>query len=78
MEIKQKNIGPKNSRVCILSFNSKKLLTPFYFPSITSAETRTEITDLIDFIVDTGYSAMLLSCYDLLQLKKEELISTRK
>lgn len=73
MEIEQKNVGSNNSRVCMLSFNSKKLLTPFYFPSITSAETRSGITDLIDFIVDTEYPAMLVSCYDLMNLKEQEI-----
>lgn len=73
MEIKQNNVGSNNSRVCTLSFNSKKLLTPFYFPSITSSETRSDITDLIHFIVDKGYPAMLVSCYDLSDLKERKI-----
>lgn len=73
MEIENSHIGTNNSRVCTLSFNSKKLLTPFYFPSITSAETRSEITETIDFIIKTNYPAVLVSCYDLLELEQNEI-----
>ena len=60
MEIENNSIGANNSRVCTINFNEKKLLTPFYFPSITSTETRSEITETIDFIIKRNYLGILV------------------
>ena len=73
MDIEENYFGTNNSRICTLNFNSKKLLTPFYFPSITSVETRNDIVELIKYIVNVGYSALLVSCYDLSQLAKKQI-----
>ncbi len=73
MEIENSSTGENNSRICTINFNAKKLLTPFYFPSITSAETRSEITETIDFIIKRNYPGILVSCYDLLQLEQKEI-----
>lgn len=70
IKVDEEHIGTNNSRVCTLSLNSKKLLTPFYFPSITTAETRSDITETIDFIIKTNYQSILVSCYDLYTLDK--------
>ena len=76
IQIEEKYKGENNSRVCIVTINSKKMLTPFYFPSITSAETRSNISNTISFITHGNYPAILVSCYDLyksIRLKKEEV-----
>ena len=74
MEIENSHVGSNNSRVCTINFNEKKLLTPFYFPSITSAETRSDITQTIDFIIKRNYPGILVSCYDLFQLEQDGIM----
>lgn len=78
IKIENQQNGKNNSRVCTIQVNSKKFLTPFYFPSITSAETRSDITDLIRFIVDVGYPSILVSCFDVQQLMKSNVLEVMK
>lgn len=78
IKIEENIHGKNNSRVCTVNINSKKFLTPFYFPSITSAETRSDITSTINFITSNNYSSILVSCFDLFKLLKDNMPEIKK
>lgn len=78
MDVEINAKGHNNSRICTLKLNSKKLLTPAYFPSITSAETRTDVSELVEALTTAGYPTMLISCYDLYNKKITDIDKINK
>ena len=65
--------GLQNSRYLNLKIGTKKLATPTYFPSISTASTRIPYTSIIRALVTSGYPQLLVSCYDLHKLKDEPI-----
>ena len=68
--------GAHNSTIREISIRDKRLITPSYFPSITSTETRTRTASLIDIITSNAYPRLLVSAYDLYGLKNKQLEET--
>ncbi len=66
--------GLQNSRYLNLKIGTKKLTTPTYFPSISTASTRITYSSIIRALVTSGYPQLLVSCYDLHKLKKDEQV----
>ena len=64
--------GKNESRVLEINFMDKKFSTPTYFPSISSAVTRIPISWLIRFCVNKDYPKLLVSAYDLDDIKNEK------
>ena len=64
--------GKNESRVLEINFVDKKFSTPTYFPSISSAVTRIPISWLIRFCVNENYPKLLVSAYDLDDIKNEQ------
>lgn len=52
------------SRILSIKFPQKQLLTPTYFPAISSIETKHDINDLVTLINESAYPQMLISAYD--------------
>lgn len=65
--------GLQNSRYLNLKIGTKKLATPAYFPSISTASTRIPYPSIIRALVTSGYPQLLVSCYDLHKLKDESI-----
>jgi len=63
--------GAYKSRVLQIEVNQKKLVTPTYFPSISSVAIRLPLEPLIQSIIRSGYPRLLISAYDLSNLSKE-------
>ena len=74
MQITNQISGLRNSRYLNLKIGTKKLATPAYFPSISTASTRIPYSSIIRALVTSGYPQLLVSCYDLHQLQKDKLI----
>jgi len=72
MDIKgcQKSSG--NSRVYYLSINKKEVTTPTYFPSVSS-QARYSVDSYVDVLCDYEFPRLLISCYDLYDLKAKSL-----
>lgn len=70
--------GEYNTRVLELEINNKKIVTPTYFPSISSAATRLQLSSLIQICVDNNYPRLLVSAYDLDHLDSKKLESVSK
>ena len=66
--------GLRNSRYLNLKIGTKKLATPTYFPSISTASTRIPYSSIIRALVTSGYPQLLVSCYDLHKLKEDKPI----
>ena len=66
--------GKLNSRYLELKIGDKKLATPTYFPSISTASTRMPYSSIIRTLVTSGFPKLLVSCYDLYKLRKEKEI----
>ncbi len=66
--------GSQNSRYLNLEIGTKKLATPTYFPSISSASTRMPYSSTIRTLVTSEYPQLLVSCYDLYELEKDKEI----
>ncbi|HXG74088.1 MAG TPA: hypothetical protein VNK44_04660 [Candidatus Nitrosotenuis sp.] len=62
--------GSYNSRVLQIEIDQKQLVTPTYFPSISSVATRLPMEPLIQSIVRSGYPRLLVSAYDLASLSR--------
>lgn len=60
------------SRVLEISLNGKKLLTPSYFPSISSYGVKFSMSDLLYELSFHKYPRLLLSAYDLYNSEPEE------
>lgn len=61
--------GKKESRVLEIHFEDKKFTTPTYFPSISTAATRIQMSSLIQFCTSKNYPRLLVSAYDLYNIK---------
>lgn len=70
--------GEFSSRIIELGINQKKIITPTYFPSISSAVTRSQLFSLIRLYTDKNYPRLLVSAYDLHKEKDENLQSITK
>ena len=67
----------KNARVLRLSNTDKKLLTPTYFPALSSVEVSIEdIGTLINLIMSSSYPRILISSYDIFKMKPSLLKKT--
>ncbi|MBM3911025.1 MAG: hypothetical protein FJ356_05195 [Thaumarchaeota archaeon] len=64
------NHGEFNSRSLEITIGTKKLVTPTYFPAISSAATRLQLVPLIQVCVSSGYPRLLISAYDIFHLSK--------
>lgn len=63
--------GMRESRVLEVHFDDKKFATPTYFPSISSAATRIQLSSLIQFCTNKDYPRLLVSAYDLENAKND-------
>ncbi|HXG13563.1 MAG TPA: hypothetical protein VNK25_00325 [Candidatus Nitrosotenuis sp.] len=63
--------GSYKSRVLQIGIDKKQLVTPTYFPSISSVATRLPLEPLVQSIVRSGYPRLLVSAYDLAGLSRE-------
>lgn len=72
--------GKRESRVLEIHFEDKKFTTPAYFPSISSAATRIQMSSLIQFCTSKDYPRLLVSAYDLhnMQNGKKSIIKILK
>ncbi len=64
--------GKRESRVLEIHFEDKKVATPTYFPSISSAATRIQMSSLIQFCTSKDYPRLLVSAYDLYNIQNEK------
>lgn len=60
------------SRVLEIHINQKTLVTPTYFPAVSSYGTRFPFLNLVRFLIAYSYPRILVSAYDLYHLKKPE------
>lgn len=65
--------GSYSARVLKIEINDKQMVTPAYFPAISSASTRLRLEPLIETSVESGYPRLLISAYDLYKLSDEKL-----
>ena len=65
------NKGSYMSRVLRVGIGKKKLITPTYFPSISSVAIRLPLEPLLRAIIKSGYPRLLISSYDLAHLPPE-------
>lgn len=65
------NKGSFMSRLAQVHVGEKKLITPNYFPSISSVAIRLPLEPLLRTIIKSGYPRLLVSCYDLAHLSNE-------
>ena len=73
--------GKYESRILQIKLLNKKLTTPVYFPSISSAATRMQLDSLIEFCINKNYPRLLISAFDLDQMlngKKSMVASLKK
>ncbi|QLH10264.1 hypothetical protein [Nitrosarchaeum sp. AC2] len=68
MDVTIKHQGKQNSKIRQISVNDKILITPTYFPSISSAEIRADMEWLTNFMIDEEYPRLLVSSYDIAKL----------
>jgi len=64
--------GKYESRILQIEDENKKITTPTYFPSISSAATRLHLLPLIQLCVEKNYPRLLVSAYDLHQTKNDK------
>ena len=57
--------GNFSSRIIQIEINKKKIITPVFFPSISSATNRLQLTSLIQICAENKYPRLLVSAYDL-------------
>lgn len=57
--------GKYDSRILQIEIKNKKIITPTYFPSISSAATRIQLDSIIQFCISKNYPRLLISAYDL-------------
>lgn len=65
------NKGSYRSRLLQVNIGAKKLITPTYFPSISSIAIRLPLEPLLHTIIKSGYPRLLVSSYDLAHLPTE-------
>ena len=66
------------NRVLRIEIQQKSLVSPTYFPSISSAATRLQLAPLIRTCITSGYPRLLISAYDLFHLSQENYNSISK
>jgi len=64
MKIRVQRKNKQFCRLTELSFGSKILRTPTYFPAISSVEKFQDIQSLLKFIINSSYPQMLISSFD--------------
>jgi queuine/archaeosine tRNA-ribosyltransferase len=64
--------SPKSARVLELAKGGKRLLTPTYFPAISGAKLRPPVKQLVQFLIEKSYPRILVSGYDLLNMRSED------
>ncbi len=72
------NHGQLNSRSLEIAIDNKKIVTPTYFPAISSAATRLQLVPLIDVCVSSGYPRLLVFAYDISNLQKTHQTLAKK
>lgn len=60
------------SRVSAISLNHKTLVTPTYFPAISTVGNKHGVVNLAQLLVDYKFPQFLISAYDLHELKSKE------
>ena len=77
IEIGHSYKSSKNSRSLHVTMNTKKLITPVYFPSISSQGVRYSVDSYVDLLVEHQFPCLLISCYDLNRRSmKNDLVKT--
>ena len=56
--------GADNSQLKKIDFGTKNIITPTYFASLTSASTRTSLSQLLTTFLEHDYTKLLISGYD--------------
>lgn len=62
--------GSFEARCLQVEVGGKKMVTPTYFPSISSAATRIQLVPLIKDCISSGYPRLLISAYDIFHNEK--------
>lgn len=63
--------GKNESRILQIYYRDKTITTPTYFPSISSAATRMQLSSLIKLCTSKNYPRLLISAYDLYEANNE-------
>ncbi len=74
MEVDIKYKSSNLSRMAVVRIGDKELVTPAYFPAISSLQPF-DVKELFDFIIEKKYGKMLLSSYD---INKDERLHENK